>query len=51
MRVTVVNIWVVWVFVRDLGMHMSMNMSLLPIPHKVVDVLVMNIMGMTVVMV
>ena len=45
-----VNIRKMWVFVCHFDMHMLVIMRLLPIPRKVMNVLVMNIMGMTVLM-
>jgi hypothetical protein len=46
-----VNIWIVWVFVDHFGMHMPVTVRLLPIPRKVVGMLMMNIMRVTVLMV
>ena len=51
MSVSMMNIRVMWVFVRDFYMNVSMNMGLLAIPSKVVDVLMMDIMRMRVLMV
>ena len=45
-----VNIWVMWVLVCHLYMQMFMNMRLLSIPLKIMNVLVMNIMDMPVLM-
>ena len=46
-----VNIRKMWVFVCHFEMHMLVFMRLLPIPNKVVNVLVVNIVGMNVLMI
>lgn len=51
MSVSVMNIRVMWVFVRDLCMNVSMNMGLLAIPSKVVDMLMTHIVRMRMLMV
>ena len=45
-----VNIWVMWMRMPQFRMHMLVIMRLLPIPRKFMNVLVMNIVDMTVLM-
>lgn len=45
-----VNVWIVWVFVRHFSMHMPVSMRLITSPRKVVIVVMVNIMRMTVLM-
>ena len=51
MGVAMVNVWVMRVLVRHFDMHMPVDMRLMTIPRKVVNVLVVNIVRMTVLMV